>query len=217
MELPPYRLPNLKNIVGQMYTQGRSFVLRAGTVILALTIILWALSYYPRPLHSSALATTTAGQPAVGASEQLAGSYLGRTGKLLEGVSMHLGWDWRISVAVLASFPAREVIVSTLGTLFHLGEDEASEPATLIARLREARWEYGPRAGTPLFSAPVALSVMVFFALCCQCMATLATIRRETNTWRWPLFVFSYMTVLACLAAWLAFQAGTAIGLARIS
>lgn len=218
MELPSYRLPNLRNILSQMYTQGREFTLRAGTVILALTIVLWALSYYPRAAATleSAQADGSAAQ-VDSASDQLAQSYLGRAGRWLEPAAMHLGWDWRISVAVLASFPAREVIISTLGTLFHLGDDASAESTTMIQRLREARWEYGPLSGTPLFSIPVALSVMVFFALCCQCMATLATIRRETNSWRWPAFVFSYMTVLAVVASWAVYHLGTLVGWAGIA
>jgi len=196
-----------------MYTQGREFTLRAGTVILALTIVLWALSYYPRAAATpaSAQAGISATQ-ADAASAQLAQSYLGRAGRWLEPATMHLGWDWRISVAVLASFPAREVIISTLGTLFHLGDEAAAESATMIQRLREARWEYGPLAGTPLFNIPVALSVMVFFALCCQCMATLATIRRETNSWRWPAFVLVYMTAVAVVASWAVYHLGTQVG-----
>jgi len=205
MELPPYRRPNLRNLGSQIYQQSKAFVVRAGSVILALAIVIWALSYYPR-----AEITTAAGTPEA-ASEQLAGSYLGQTGKFLEPATVHLGWDWRISVAVLASFPAREVILSTLGTLFQLGSDVSEESETLLEKLRTAHWEDGPLAGQTLFNLPVALSVMVFFALCCQCMATLAVIRRETNSWTWPAFVFTYMTVLAVVAAWAVFQMGTAL------
>lgn len=208
MELPPYRLPNLRNLVGQIYQQSKAFVLRAGSVILALAIVLWALSYYPRADTQGAEL-----EPAQAASQQLEGSYLGQAGKLLEPASRHLGWDWRISVAVLASFPAREVIISTLGTLFQLGSDVTEESETLLEKLRAARWDDGSLAGQPVFNLPVAWSVMVFFALCCQCMATLATIRRETNSWTWPTFVFTYMTVLAVVAAWAAFKLGTALQL----
>jgi ferrous iron transport protein B len=207
MEMPPYRRPNLRNLASQIYEQSRAFVVRAGSVILALAVVLWALSYYPR--------SDAAGAPSnrVAASEQLEGSYLGQAGKFLEPATRHLGWDWRISVAVLASFPAREVIVSTLGTLFQLGSDVTEESVTLLEKLRGAKWQDGPLAGRPLFNLPVALSVMVFFALCCQCMATLATIRRETNSWTWPAFVFTYMTVLAVAGAWGAFHLGLALNL----
>jgi ferrous iron transport protein B len=109
------------------------------------------------------------------------------------------------------------VIISTLGTLFHLGDEASAQSVTMIERLRDARWESGPLKGAPLFNVPVALSVMVFFALCCQCVATLATIRRETNSWRWPVFVFSYMTALAVVASWAVFHLGTWLGLASIT
>ena len=215
MELPSYRLPNARNLLTQMYQQGRAFVLRAGTVILAVTILLWALSYYPHPVDGHALEAGAATAENA-ASRQLAASYLGRAGKFLEPAAAHLGWDWRISVAVLASFPAREVVISTWGTLFHLGEDVSVRSVTLLDKLRAARWEHGPLAGRPLFNLPVALSIMVFFALCCQCLATLATVRRETNSWTWPAFVFTYMTVLALAGAWMAYHAGMALGWATL-
>jgi ferrous iron transport protein B len=221
MELPSYRAPNFKNIFLQMYEQGRAFIARAGTVILALTIIIWALSYYPRhaPGEGQQQERSAAGSNVVlvdsasPESNQLMQSYLGRMGRFLEPASMHLGWDWKITVAALASFPAREVIIATLGTLYNLEATEAEESHKLISRLRESRWDHGPLEGRPVFNIPVAFSVMVFFALCCQCMATLATIRRETNSWRWPVFVFSYMTVLALLGAWGVYRLGMVLGL----
>ena len=121
-----------------------------------------------------------------------------------------LGWDWRIGCAVIASFPAREVVVATLGVVYGLGEkfetksDESRR--ALGERLRAAVWEGTDR---PVFTVPVALSIMVFFALCCQCAATLAVIRRETNSWRWPAFAFTYMTTLAYVAALITYQVGT--------
>ena len=119
-------------------------------------------------------------------------------GKAIEPAVRPLGWDWRIGCAVIASFPAREVVVATLGVVYGLGEkfetksDESRR--ALGARLQHAVWDGTDR---PVFTLPVALSIMVFFALCCQCAATLAVIRRETNSWRWPAFAFTYMTTLA--------------------
>jgi ferrous iron transport protein B len=109
-----------------------------------------------------------------------------------------LGWDWRIGCAAIASFPAREVVVSTLGIIYNLGGEEDEESPALRDKLREATWD-----GTdePVYNLPVALSLMVFFALCAQCAATLAVIKRETNSWRWPIFTFVYMTTLAYLGA----------------
>ena len=128
---------------------------------------------------------------------------LGRGGKLIEPVVKPLGWDWRIGSATIASFPAREVIVSTMGVIFGLGGDVDEGDQTLREKLAAATWDDSDR---PLFTLPVALSVMVFFALCAQCVSTLAVIKRETNTWRWPIFSFVYMTVLAYVGAWATYQ-----------
>src|SRR5467141_3048204 len=122
-------------------------------------------------------------------------------GKAIEPAVRPLGWDWRVGMAALASFPAREVMVGTLGLIFSQGEGEAKDEEFrqgLGDALRGATWEGSDR---PLFTVPVALSVMVFFALCCQCASTLVVIRRETKSWRWPLFTFVYMTVLAYVGA----------------
>jgi ferrous iron transport protein B len=131
-------------------------------------------------------------------------SYLGRLGKVLEPVVEPLGWDWRIGMAALASFPAREVMVGTLGIIFSQGQGGSREE------------EYRSRIGNSLrssgvFNVPVALSVMVFFALCCQCASTLAVIKRETNSWAWPAFTFVYMTVLAYFGAMLVFHVSRAL------
>jgi ferrous iron transport protein B len=131
-------------------------------------------------------------------SRLLEQSLLGRLGRAIEPIVRPLGWDWRIGVGVLASFPAREVIVSTLGTIYSLGgEEEGLEQA-----LHSATWP----DGRPVYSIPVALSIMVFFALCAQCASTLMVIHRETNDWRWALFAFVYMTGLAYLGALLTYQ-----------
>ena len=124
-------------------------------------------------------------------------SLLGRMGHWIEPIVMPLGWDWRIGTAVIASFPAREVIVATMGTIYNLGADQDENSTGLRDRLRDATWP----DGRAIFTVPVALSVMVFFALCCQCGATLAIIKRETRSWSWPVFTFVYMTALAYGAA----------------
>ena len=140
-------------------------------------------------------------------------SWLGRMGRAFEPVVRPLGWDWRIGMAVLASFPAREVVVGTLGIIYNQGKIDADDireaadaGATKLGNaLQTATWE-SPGPSRKVFTVPTALSVMVFFALCCQCVSTLAVIRRETNTWRWPLFTFAYMTVLAYAAAFVVYQ-----------
>jgi ferrous iron transport protein B len=134
-------------------------------------------------------------------------SFLGRFGKAIEPAVRPLGWDWRIGVGVLASFPAREVIVATLGTIYSLGGDVDESDTGLQQALRDSKWA----DGRSVYSIPVALSIMVFFALCEQCASTLLVIRRETNSWRWSIFTFVYMTTLAYLAALAAYQIGTAV------
>jgi ferrous iron transport protein B len=113
-----------------------------------------------------------------------------------------LGWDWRIGMATLAAFPAREILISVLGTIYSLGGDRDEESGALRHALQGAR---NPD-GTAVFTVPVALSIMVFFALCAQCMSTLAVIQRETQSWIWPAFTFAYMTGLAYIASWATYQ-----------
>jgi len=227
-ELPSYKLPDWKGVAWRVYDRGKAFVLRAGTIILAVSIVVWALSYFPHPpevaaRHAAARAELErdAALPEAQRAEKLAalkqaeaGEYLrqscfGRMGRAVEPVFKPLGWDWRISMAVLASFPAREVIVATLGTVFNLGEAPGHGAEDQYKALRNVTWTGANRL---LFTVPVALSIMVFFALCSQCAATLAVIKRETNSWRWPLFSFSYMTVLAYLGALATYMAAVWLG-----
>jgi ferrous iron transport protein B len=147
-------------------------------------------------------------------------SYLGQLGRAIEPAVRPLGWDWRVGVAVMASFPAREVVVSTLGIVFSQGKVDTDEirdggmsgagGTDLGKAIRAARWDDDPEK--PLFTVASALSLMVFFALCCQCASTLAVIRRETRSWSWPAFTFVYMTLLAYVAAFVVFQVGTWMG-----
>jgi len=208
MELPSYKWPSPRTIGYRVLERVWLFLRSAGTLILAVSVLVWAGMYYP---HGG-------GAPGE--------SYLGKMGRLIEPAVRPLGWDWRVGCAVIASFPAREVVVATMSVIFESEgpagadaaagpEDAASAPASpdkpdddeettrLQTALRRATWE-GTRQ--PLFNTPVALSVMVFFALCAQCAATLAVMRRETNSWRWPAFTFVYMTMLAYLAAMLTYQ-----------
>jgi ferrous iron transport protein B len=129
-------------------------------------------------------------------------SFLGRLGHLIEPVVRPLGWDWKIGVSTLLSFPARELVITNLGVIYGLGQDVSEGDSRLWQAIREATWPDGRK----VYGVPVALSIMVFFSLCAQCAATLMTIRRETNSWRWPLVTFSYMTALAYAAALVTYQ-----------
>ncbi|MGD8454047.1 MAG: ferrous iron transport protein B [Phycisphaerae bacterium] len=218
MELPAYRLPRLSAIWQRTYLAGRSFVIRAGTIILIVNLIVWALGYFPRSEATRAAVAARASAESWDASQEnveLAGaylreSYLGRLGQGIEPVIAPLGWDWRVGVAALASFPAREVVVATLGTITNLGSEEEADSASLQQALRDMRWEGTNR---PVITLPVALSIMVFFSLCAQCSATLVTIGREMRSWRWPVAVFICLTALAYLAAWGTSAGASALGL----
>lgn len=210
MELPPYRLPNLRTVLQNMLTRAWLFLKRAGTVILAISIILWALTYFPRSSQPSDVSDQLIVVPGSGLpeSEQLKHSFAGKLGHAIEPVIEPLGFDWKIGVALIASFAAREVLVSTLSIIYNVGKDETEESETLLAAVRDAKTDDGRPAWTPL----TALTLMVFFVLAMQCMSTLAVVRRETNSWTWPLFMLAYMTGLAYVAALITYQCGRALG-----
>ncbi len=218
MELPPYRMPSIRTVFQNMLTRAWLFVKRAGTVILAISIILWALMYFPRssqPLvvSSQPEAVINDEQPStinepLPDGEQLRNSFAGRLGHLIEPAIRPLGFDWKIGVALIASFAAREVLVSTLSIIYNVGKDENEESETLISAIRNAKDDNGKLVWTPL----TALTLMVFFVLAMQCMSTIAIVRRETNSWPWTLFMVTYMTGLAYLASFITYQGGKMLG-----
>ena len=232
MELPSYKWPSPKIVLHRVYDRVKAFVLRAGTLIFCTTVLVWAAAYFPgdhtpeRQLQGeiAQLEEVAGEKPTDQQSSQLdqlhdqlhqvsgqllADSYLGRSGRWVEPLVKPLGWDWRIGVSVIASFPAREVVLATMGTIFSLGSEVADggdeNDNRFKSALRNAKWP----DGRPLFTLPVAVSIMVFFALCAQCAATLMIIRRETNSWRWPIVTFVYMTGLAYVAAFVVYQVGS--------
>jgi len=218
--LPAFRRPNWQTVLMQLYSRVRIFLKRAGTVIFAVAMVVWALAYYPRSgevealyaeqatmltsrLSDTELEIALSDLENQQAAAQLEQSVLGRAGKVIEPVFRPLGWDWKVSAAVIASFPAREVVIAVLGTVYAVG-DEADE-ATLSERLMSAKHA----DGSPVYTLPMVIGLMIFYAFCLQCAATIAVIRRETNGWRWPLFAWSYMTILGYLGALIAFQLGS--------
>lgn len=231
LELPEFQFPQVWDVLRRAGERSWEFVVRAGTVIMALTLLIWAANYFPRnesmfvEQHqqldswlSQLVATPPPADAQVAAlEEQIARleleitaqrqehSYLGQAGKWIAPVVRPLGWDWRIGCAALASFPAREVIVTTLGILYEVQDPEENTDDLELA-LKQATW---PDSGLPIFTIPVALSIMVFFALCSQCAATLAVIYQETRSIWWPILSFVYMTVLAYVGALLTYQIGT--------
>ena len=218
--LPEFRRPNLQTVLIQLLGRAKVFLYRAGTVIFAVAVIVWALAYYPRSdvlspeieqqrtmaaysLSGPELAAEYRRIDNVAAAAQMEQSWLGRAGQFVEPVFAPLGWDWRVSSAVIAGFPAREVVIAVLGTVYAVG-DEADEK-TLSGRLKASTWPDGKK----VFTLPMVIGLLIFYACCLQCAATLAVIRRETNTWRWPVFAWLYMTTIGYFGALLAFQLGS--------
>ncbi len=244
MELPSWRWPRPAVVLERAREAAWSFLQNAGTLIVAISVVIWALMTYPHDeraidadvaaLRSSLEARVAAGgysdadrAELIGQIESLdtaegldaarrgaaqRGSFLGRAGRFVEPVVRPLGWDWRIGCAAIASFPAREVVLGTLGVIYNLGDldpGDAGATTALERRLKAARWDGTNR---PVFTLPVALSIMVFFALCAQCASTLVVIGRETASWVWPIVTFVYMTVLAWLGAFAIYRIGLALG-----
>ena len=196
LEMPPYRMPSWKTIVLRMWERGLLFLRRAGTVILALSILLWALATFPKPSNPDAT-------PA----EAIAQSFAGKMGHAIEPLIQPLGYDWKIGIGLIGSFAAREVFVSTMSIVYNVesGKDN-TEP--LRATMRAEQRPDGSLVFTPL----VCIGLMVFYVLAMQCISTVAVVRRETNSWRWPLFQIAYMTGLAWIGALIVYQGGRLLG-----
>tara|TARA_B110000305_G_C19285763_1_gene561616 strand:- start:163 stop:972 length:810 start_codon:yes stop_codon:yes gene_type:complete len=238
LEMPAYHVPQVKDLFWRMWERGREFVTTAGSVIVAFSIIIWAMLYFP---HNTNVETETTAQfvkqkaKAISqspvyiqqelennqsefsielnntiASAYIEQSYMGRIGKTIQPVFAPAGFDWKITVGLLSSFPAREIIVATLGIIYNLGSDTDEESEGLRSIMKKAVWEEGPRKGSPIFTIPVVASIMVFFALCMQCGATVSVIAKESN-WKWATFSFVYMTLLAWVASVACYQVGTAL------
>jgi ferrous iron transport protein B len=199
MELPPYRLPTLRLWAAQVLGSAWAFLRRAGTIILSVSVVLWLLLTFPRV------------EPPAGAGEAearrhaLEHSFAGHAGHALEPAIAPLGFDWKIGVGLLASLAAREVIVSTLAQIY-AARDEASS-------LREAlRADRDPDTGARVYTGASVAALLVFFVFALQCLSTIAVMRRETNSWRWPAFAFGYLLALAYTASFLTHRAALALG-----
>jgi ferrous iron transport protein B len=238
LELPPYRLPRVGDVILRMYERGKVFLFKAGTVIFIMTVFVWALVSFPREesvritaeksfvaSYSEAHAITsdevenklTTGDEAILRARDNAidaaymeHSYLGRFGKFVQPVFDPLGFDWKLTVAVLSSLPAREVVVSTIGVVYSVGSDVEDSVETLRGKMADEKWTEGGRAGEPVYTLPMAFAFLIFFALCLQCAATLSVIGREAG-WRWAAFDFTVMTALAWVAGALTYQIGNMI------
>lgn len=227
LELPPYRVPMPRNIIRATWARVRRFLVDAGTIILAMTILLWALLSFPKDAEVETRYEALRAEVAYEvppelqeerlgelageeAGEQLRYSLAGRLGRAVEPVLEPLGFDWRLGIGIIGAFAAREVFVSTLGVVFGISEaDETSDP--LRDRLRAATWP----DGRPLLTPLSGMSLMVFFVLACQCMSTIAAVRRESGSWRWPLLLLGYMSALAYVASLLVYQVGKLVGIGQ--
>jgi ferrous iron transport protein B len=205
--MPNYRIPILRNIGITVYNKTNSFVLEAGKIILAISVLLWVLaSNGPSSSFGQAEAIFGADQELTQAeleqkisAYKLEKSYLGQVGKFIEPAIAPLGYDWKIGIAIVSSFAAREVFVGTLATIYNVGTDEED---TIKNRMAD---EVHPD-GKPVFTLASGMSLMIFYAFAMQCMSTLAIVRKETNSWKWPTIQLVVMTLVAYLAAFATFQ-----------
>jgi ferrous iron transport protein B len=197
LEMPPYRMPAWRTVLLRMWERGLLFLRRAGTVILALSILLWALATYPKPTN-----------PDTPASEAIAHSFAGKMGHAIEPLIAPLGYDWKIGIGLIASFAAREVFVGTMSIVYAVESEEEED----ITPLRDVMLGETHENGAPVFTPLVCVGLMVFYVLAMQCISTVAIVRRETNSWRWPLFQIVYMTGLAWIGAFIVYQGGHLFG-----
>ena len=197
MEMPPYRMPLAITVFRQLFNRGKLFVLNAGKIIMAISIVLWFLASFPKSEAGTA-------------SISIQDSYAGKIGHAIEPIITPLGFDWKIGVGLITSFAAREVMVSTLATLYNV--EEKSE--NVVGITEALKNDINPITGLPIYTPLVALSLMIFYVYAAQCMATFAIVRNETNTWKWPLIMIMYMTGLAYAGSLLVYQGGLMLGFA---
>ena len=196
MELPPYRVPITRSVIRQVFIRGKLFLVNAGKIIMAISILLWFLASFPKvdssltdvnPIHHS---------------------YAGKIGHAMEPVIRPLGFDWKIGIGLLTSFAAREVMVSTMATIYNV-EDRGDETVNLREAMRN---DVDAKTGVPVYTPLIALALMVFYVFAAQCMATFAIVRQETNSWKWPLFMIAYLTILAYAGAFIVYRGGLLLG-----
>ncbi|MEE2858531.1 MAG: ferrous iron transport protein B [Candidatus Neomarinimicrobiota bacterium] len=193
LEFPPYRLPIIKSVFQQVYIRGKQFITDAGKIIMLISIILWFLASFPKDDQNN---------------YSINNSYAGKIGQFIEPVIQPLGFDWKIGIGLIASFAAREVVVSTLSTIYNIKDNEDG-----MVNLKEAmKNDVNPSTGKHVYTPLVAISLMVFYVYSAQCMATFAIVKTETNTWKWPIFMIIYMTLLAYCMSFAIYQGGQLLG-----
>lgn len=212
LELPTYRSPRWKNVMQAMVNKARIFVFEAGKVIMVISLILWALSSFGPKKRMEAVASyyeQKRTEPGIDPVEwerqqhgaRLENSYAGILGKSIEPAITPLGYDWKIGIALITSFAAREVFVGTMATLYSVGENDENS-----LRLREKMQMARRQDGTPVYTLATGLSLMIFYVFAMQCMSTLAVVKRETRSWKWPIIQLVYMTGLAYVMSWIVYN-----------
>ena len=193
MELPAYRFPIIRSVIRQVLNRGKLFLVDAGKIIMIISVVLWFLVSFPKNASGDIDITQ---------------SYAGSIGQTIEPIIQPLGFDWKIGIALITSFAAREVVVSTLSTIYNIDDDGENMVNLKEAMLKDVNPKTGQNTYTPL----IAISLMVFYVYAAQCMATFAVVKTETNGWKWPIFMMVYMTLLAYGMSFMVFQVGRMIG-----
>lgn len=225
MELPTYRLPTLRNVVYHMWDKTQHYLRKIGTIILVGVVIVWALEYFPRETKNSklikeeiqAVSQNAALNPVEKEnslseleikleSDRLINSYLGRVGKFIEPVMRPLGFDWKMSIALVAGLPAKEIVISTMGVLYQSNDDENS--VNLQQKLKNEKFETGKNKGQVVFTSPTALAFLIFILLYFPCIGVVVAIKNESESWKWSVFAVFYTTSLAWIAAFLVYNIG---------
>jgi ferrous iron transport protein B len=204
MEMPTYKTPDWKTVIYTIIEKVKVFLIDAGKIIIAISIVLWALSSFGPSSTFEEIENkykNTENAEVMIASEKLESSYAGIIGKSIEPAIAPLGFDWRIGISLITSFAAREVFVGTMSTIYSVGD--ADNTKSIREKLMSHK---NPKTGQAFFTPAVALSLMLFYAFAMQCMSTLAIVFRETNGWKWPVIQFIYMSALAYLASFVAYQ-----------
>jgi len=228
MELPTYRLPTLRNVLYHMWDKTQHYLRKIGTIILIGVVIVWALEYFPRETKNTGVLKReiqlTEQNTAINSvekgnyilqlntqleSDRLTNSYLGRFGKLIEPVMRPLGFDWKMSIALVAGLPAKEIVISTMGVLYQTNEDENS--VNLQQKLKNEKFETGKRQGQLVFTSPTALAFLIFILIYFPCIGVVVAIKNESESWKWAIFAVFYTTSLAWIAAFLVYNIGNLI------
>ncbi|HKI88991.1 MAG TPA: ferrous iron transport protein B, partial [Draconibacterium sp.] len=229
MELPPYRVPTLRNTTAHMWHKGSQYIKKMGTFILLASILIWGLSYYPRHVNystdydarisnisaNSRLAKSEKTSQILDlkltkASEHQEKSYIGRLGKFIEPAIRPLGFDWKIGISIVTGLAAKEIVVSSMAVLYHAGIETSETSGSLIQKLQEQEYSYGKLTGQKVFTPLVAFGFMLFILIYFPCVAVIAAIKKESN-WKWAVFAMFYTTAIAWVASFLVYQIGTLI------